>query len=262
MSFTPKDRFLSSKFADVGEGADIDEAFEDAVDTARVEFGLSGVIPSIASLGASDINVISEHPLPLSRQMILLSREEIEENKANARAVALDSQFKRRRSVLKIEDELDLDVLRKDGQLPLELEQELLKRLVDAGVEVTPEEFIEKVEVTSYRARYKPLVIVNRGRNKNTFVVKLEGDDKIRATGSTPGEARREAVRLAKEGEMDEKELYSLVVEVSAVRDDGSPLFKIVRERLSQKASVKVTLAQPKNSQVKTTSWVFYSQLK
>lgn len=258
--FSANDRFRLGLFADPGDGSDIDEAFEDAVDNARVEYGLSGVVPSVAATSAADVKPLDFSPSPLARAHVLASRITPEEGVVYAIPLASDSQFKRRRPTIRFEDEISVGSAL--GFLPAvseQLEKDLLERLPQE-VTLAQGEFLESVELRSYRARFKPVVSTFSGPKKNLFVVTLKGSDVVLGEGATAGEARRAALLRAKEGPLNGLDSYVLEVSSTSRRADGNPLYSIERQRLTQKGALRLTLSSPKKTP-KITGWLFFGQV-
>lgn len=263
MSFTSRERFTSGLFSDQGDDLDLDSAFEDAVDSARIEYGISGVIPSVASFSASDIEVVSQSPLSLARAQILMRRKELTPGVVYAQALAADSQFKRKAFNLKFEDD-DLNVGHRLGlieDLKVELEEAVLLRLNALELEIPEFSFLENIELKSYRARYKALALAHPGKNKNQFVARRKEGGEILAQGATLGEAKRNAMLLAKEEAPDGSDVFALYISSAPLREDGNPPLEITRTRLSQKGALKVFLASPKKPELKTTGWLFFGQV-
>lgn len=250
-----KDR-LKGIFIDEGTGSDIDEAFEDAVDTSRIEYGLSGLIPSIATSSIDEVIEQDNEVSTKERVKLLISRSESNEN-VTAWKYANDSQFKKKKVNVKIEN--DLNVGFEIGNLLVNeaLENELLTLMKEQNIIVDEGFVLESVEVKSYRARYKSVAEHFKGKNKNTFVVKLENDTEILATGETAALAKKEAQRLIKEGALKGKDAYNLEVTLEAKRETNDALIKVQRVKLSQKATLKLTFVALKKPDVKIDGYLF-----
>lgn len=264
MSFTAHERFASGFFSDEGSDPDLDSAFEDAVDTARIDYGIGGVIPSVASFSASDLEVVSTEPLSLARALMLMRRQEITPGVVYAQALASDAQFKRKALTLKFEDD-ELKVGHRIGVLddvPLSLEEEILKRLEASELEVPQPSTLESLELKVYRARYKAVSLPHPGKNKNQFVARRAEGGPILAKGATLGEAKRNALVIAKEESSDGLDVFTLHVSAAPLREDGNPPLEITRTRLSQKGTLRATLASSKKPELKTTGWLFYGQVE
>lgn len=250
MTYTPEERFKTGRFIDVGKGLDIDEAFEDASDNVRELYGSTGIIPSVAGFSVSEIvETKEEASFSLAAAKIEAARDK---SPLSARTYAADNKFKRRKAVVKSEELLPFLSAQEltANQITPELEEILVKALATEGKDKSASEFIEAVEIRSTRPRFKPVSVSIPVIKEERFAVRLEGDSTILAKGPTATVAKREALKVLKEGAFKGAEEYTLEVSLT------SPLIKVTRQKVAQKTTIKITLAEAKGP-TPAVGWVF-----
>lgn len=266
MSTVDRTRYEDIPGAYVGYGgdADVDAAFDDAAQSARDEYGHLGVVPTVADADPSSVQERTGAPLSLESAAVRAVRhlrEGVPAGEVHAIPVAADTQYKRRKVRVNVDDPA-LDLGRSSpgpAELTPELEARIRAELAEQGVELQDDETIEKVEVQRLRSRYKPEVTVHKGTKERAFQAIVRETGALVGEGKTAGEARRAAVTAAKEGTHGTLETYTIDV-YQQVRVEGSlPLIEVKRERVLQKGALRVTLHNVKNPEKhKTTGWLFY----
>lgn len=281
-------------FAAFGPGADVDAAFDEAVSAAGYDYGFADLLPSITAADASDVRAAAEEPMSVDCALAAAqqhvagtpTRADIqgstqgdteESDEANAAGdteadidsggqpaghmvmawpVAAPAAHSRRR-VRVVLDDPDLELPTSDGVV-LSPSAALVDALAAAGAAAGDGEVLERVEL-KVRARFRPVVTVNRGASQNGFAVLDPASNTLVSTGhKTSGEARREAVATLKAQPVSDLSCPDLHVVKLVGRAGGLPLISVRRTRVAQKATARVVFAAPKKpGATKTVGWLF-----
>lgn len=109
------------------------------------------------------------------------------------------------------------------------------------------------------RARYKPVVVVhNKLQSEGRFIL-VDGDTIVSRGYATAGDARRAAVAMHKELPNDDHATGKLEVFKLSGREGGRPLIEVIRTRVAQTLSIKAVYATRKQAAKgpKVAGWLF-----
>jgi hypothetical protein len=245
--------FSSATFA-LGESSDSDEAFDYAAAATTTS-------PAFASADPGNLEIISDG-LTLDQAIAEASvwlKEHADSDTVAAFGIVGRSAHSRKTRRVKLEDPA-LDVDTSDAARWSAPDGAVLAALEGSeSWDVQDGEILESIIFTR-RARYKPVVEVNRTKSAGEFIA-VSGDVIITRGHPTAGVARKEAVRLLKERDKDDHELAELDVYKLGGREGGLPLIRIRRTRLSQVITAKVVHAAPKSDRpAKTVGWLFVTR--
>lgn len=239
-------------FLTVGQGADCDAAFDDATETAWYELGRAQIVPSVTGVNPEQLTVIDTDPLPLwaAVQRARAALSELPAGAIVAVPVGKRGSYARRKVAVVVEN----------PQIEFPSTPQPLHELPVAAIDAirslagaTTDEHLDTVELRRpARAKYKVVITRHEGPKQNRFSVYLPGQAEPLSSHPTAGEARRAAVAYAKSC----SGTATATVRKESFVNGTEPLFTIRRERVAQKAAVRVELCTPKPN-VKTVAWVF-----
>lgn len=252
-----------------GAGADVDAAFDAAAAESANVHGSTGAHPSLALADPSRIQVVpGATPLPAPAVALavadFVADAAVPAGVLHAWPVTTPAAFTRRRARVTITDPAlaPLPVGRL-VRLDPAWRQAIGAALADAGTPLGDGELVESVDVVRHRARYKPVVSVNRGKSTATFAVLDPRTDRLISTGHrTAGEARRAAVALAKSGPVTTSGPDPDVADLHVVKvttREGLPFVHVARTRVASTTVLKVAVIAAKESArgPRVTGWVF-----
>jgi hypothetical protein len=236
-------------FLTVGQGADCDAAFDDATENAWYELGRAQLVPSVTGVNPEQLTVLDTDPLPLwaAVQRARAALGELPAGSVVAVPVGKRGSYTRRKVAVVVEDPT---IEFPATPQPLhDLHVDALRALAGA----TAEELLDTVELRRpARAKYKVVTTRHDGPKQNRFSVYLPGQAEPLSSHPTAGDARRAAVAYAKSS----TGTLTATVRKETFVNGTDPLFTVTRDRVAQKAAVRVELCTPKPN-VKTVAWVF-----
>jgi hypothetical protein len=239
-------------FLAFGAGADIDQAFDSAVTMERFELGTNGVVPSLADVDPTAPRTVHNDVVHPHQAVASLLEEAVAAAPGTvlAQAVAPLTSYKHERRRLLL-DSIEHSYPARPGLiLPLAA---ALRAEIDAAL--LPAErslFVGAELATLPRRRFKVSAQPVRGPRQTRYAV-LEGERVVEIHPSQ-SLARKAAIARAKAA-VDVLELH---VRPFVGRNEGEPFVVVRRHLVSQRATVKVVLATPKNPErVRVLGWVF-----
>lgn len=251
-------------FIGLGKGADADEAFDDAVDTARYEFGHVGHGPSLAS-ASPDLEVAATEPLPLKLAIWTAQQAlaEIPGGVTHAIPVCADGAFRRRRVLLRpVDAMLELPHIPgplRPGREPVSLFTAVLNAAKAAGLGPEPTEMIEEVDLRNIRERHKVVAVSFKGKGTNRFCL-LDEQGKLVDGGPSASDARRIAVATLRDKSYHQGEETRFEIRKVVGRENGDPLMRVERQLVGQRATLRVSYLSAKQPDKprKVVGWLFY----
>lgn len=250
-----------------GPGGDVDAAFDAAAALAADTHGSTGAHPSLAGCDPSAIRPVDTTPAPAPAVALAVAAAaaDLEPGVVHAWPVCAPAAYTRRRVRITLTDPALPAVTPGRVTRLDDTWASAIRAALDAdGAPLVDGEIVESVDVVRHRARYKPVVTVNRGKSASRFAVLDPATSTLVATGfRTAGDARRAAVALAKAGPVTtagpDPDVAALHVVKVTGREDDLPLIRVDRTRVKATTVLKVTIAAPKQTArgLRTTGWVF-----
>lgn len=248
-------------FVAVGEDPDLDAAFDHAVAVAVNAFGENPATASIVHADPADLTTSEHEPLPLAAA-VRAAQLAVTDLAGELIAIpwAPSRVWKRRKVTLRTTDPALELPRRTPGPVQLvtvDFERTLADLAADAGAGPQDGEILESVELSAYRASFKPEVAKVPSPNRRHFEGRLP-DGRVIATGATASEVRRSVVALLKAGPVEGIEQPEVGIVAVTTRADGQPWLTVHRRRSLQRATLKVTWADLKDpARRPVAGWVF-----
>lgn len=249
--------------AGFGAGADMDEAFDEAVAAAGEVHGFAGLHASLASSEPDSVVRVGRSATPwqaAAKEATAWARD-AEPGSVGAWPVAPASAFTWKRPRVVVEGALEVHLGEQPGLVLAEpdgLGALIEERLAEFDEDARAGERVG-VELVRAAERYKPVVEVVRKKAAATFAVLDPSTRCLVAEGfARASDARRAAVDLAKQGPVGDGPTGELHVVKVAGREGSEPLLRVRRERVKSRLTLRVLLAAEKAPEkTKTVGWLF-----
>lgn len=254
---------IDGAFIGTGAGADLDGAFDDAMETAWFDYGRAGAVPTVADADPTSVSVV-EGPTTSQTAAVAAAVRHLHSGHAKLGVVyavpfSRDSAFARRKVRVTFDDPA-LQIGHEPAVLPWlpeTTESAVLTLLAGAGVELAEGESVESVQVVRVRARYKVVAASNKGKLTATYAVRDVATGELVSTGhASVVLARRAAAAAAKLLGPEAGEVAWEVIGLTG-RPDGLAHAAVTRSRIVQKGALRVTLAKAK-AEPPVLAWLFY----
>lgn len=249
-------------YMQVGLDERVENAFNDGAETARFEYGQNSFVPSLATADVGKLTLQTE--LCSRARAIFLARRHLDRvvpGEVHAIPLALESAWKRRRVNFTTEDvKLSLPSTPQIiAPVSVQLEKGLL-RLLEVPLE--DGEVLEEADLRRVRQKYKVAAFSYDEPNESDFVATLVQTNKVIAEGQTLNAVKKDVLALSRAGAIDGIEEQVIEITERTRRSSGHGMVEVVREKIMQKASVRLTIASLKSpDKAHTAAWLFYGKI-
>lgn len=245
-------------FVSYGNGSDIDQAYDDAALSDRIEYGTAGVTASLEKADPAWPRSIHDGPMHRHQAwaLVLEMLPDIQPGTLHAIPVAPMKAYRHRTVNVTVTDP-SLPAPAVPGSLWM------FPALAEAAASmVTLDQGETAVSAALPRlgsARYKASAAAHAGPKHTMFAVVPEGEWKPLSVHTSASEARRAALTVARD-----KSNGPLTLEIRPVvtKADGAPLITVKREPVACRRPIRVLVASLKNEDkpLPVDGWVLFGR--